>query len=806
MSHVMPNPAGAALVAPRPFKKALAAYRRGDLAKTETHCIATLSAKPDFFDALHLLAIVQGRRGRYGAALDNFDKALRLHPDDADLLNNRASALTEAKRYEEALASYDRALEVRPNYANAHNNRGCVLMDMQRYEEALTSYSKALVLDSNNAEFTNNLGRALTKLRRYPEALDCYDDALALRPDYVEALINRGVTLNELKQFSDALINLDQAVAKSPNHADALLNRGNAFFGLERFAEALEDCDRLLALHPQRADVYLNRGLVLTKLRRFEQAFKSYDEAFRHNGDAAEISICRAMTLMEMGETSKAIGAIDQLIAVRPNYPEAHKTRGQFLMHLGQLPEVITSLRRAVELRRDYPEAAWNLGYLLLLYGNFIEGWPHYESRRQQKGTTWTRLKGPEWRGEPLQGRRLFLYMEQGLGDALQFVRFVRVAARMGAKVTLGINGPLAKLFQAMNENPTIVRPGELTPAYDYQAPIMSMPLILGLDEKQIPADVPYLRADAARVASWKTRLPQSTFRIGIAWQGSKSDPERWVPLRAFAPLSRVPGVTLISLQKTDGLDQLANLPAEMTVETLDPDFDAGQDAFLDTAAVMMNLDLVVSIDTGIAHLAGALGRPVWIALKHHPDWRWMLERSDSPWYPTARLFRQKQKGEWTPVMEEIATELAALVSRSASSLESASGQSPSGLVWAPLSIGDLIDKIVILEIKAARMADPRKLAEVSKELNLLKQIDYGSAGCGPELKALTDQLRQANATLWDIEDRIRERERAQDFGPDFIELARAVYKTNDRRAALKNRINEISGSALMEMKAHPTY
>jgi tetratricopeptide (TPR) repeat protein len=652
------------LVTPKPFKKALAAYKRGELANVEAHCLATLSAKPVFFDALHLLAIVQSRSGRHSVALDNFDKALRLQPYNAELINNRASALTEAKRYEEALAGYDNALAVRSNYADAHNNRGCVLMEMQRYDEALTSYSKALILDPDNVEFINNLGRALTNLRRYPEALDCYDDAFALRPDYVEALINRGVTLNELKQFADALTCFDKALAISPNHLETLLNRGNALYGLDRFAEAAEAYDRLLALCPERSDVYLNLGLALTKLRRFDQAFKNYDEAFRHNGDAARISIHRAITLMEMGESNKAFDAIDQLIEARPNYPEGHNTRGVFLMQAGRLPEAITSLRRAVELRGEFPEAAWNLGYLLLLHGNFVEGWRHYESRRVQKGTTWVRLKGPEWRGGPLEGKRLLLYAEQGFGDALQFVRFVRVAARMGAKVMLGLYPPLAKLFSMMDEKPIIVRHGELTPEFDYHAPIMSVPFILGLDEKQIPADVPYLRADAARIAAWKARLPQSTFRIGIAWQGSKADPERWVPLKEFAPLSRVPDVTLISLQKTDGLDQLAEVPAGMTVETLGPDFDAGPDAFLDTTAVMMNLDLIVSIDTGIAHLAGALGRPVWIALKHHPDWRWLLDREDSPWYPTARLFRQRQKGEWTPVMQEIADELASLIGR----------------------------------------------------------------------------------------------------------------------------------------------
>jgi tetratricopeptide (TPR) repeat protein len=805
MPRVMQNSLDAAVLAPKPFRKALTAYNRGDLAKTEAYCLAALRDKPDFFDALHLLGIVQSRTGRHDGALDYFARALQLDPNNPDLINNRGSALTEAARYEEALACYDRSLEIRPNYANAHNNRGCVLMEMQRYEDALTSYSKALVLDSDNAEFINNMGRALTNLRRYSDALDCYGDALAVRPDYIEALINRGVTLTELKQFADALVCFDAALARAPDHIDALLNRGNALYRLDRFEEAVHDYDRLLARSPRRPEVYLNRGLALTKLQRFEAAFKSYDEAFRHNGDAAQIEIHRAMTLMETGEAAKALEAIDQLIEARPNYPEGHNTRGMFFMQLGRLPEAIANWQRALELRSDYPEAAWHLGYALLLFGDFVEGWRHYESRRIQKGTAWIKLNGPEWRGEPLQGKRLLLYMEQGLGDALQFVRFVRVATRMGAQVVLGVHGPLTELFRLVDETLIIYRHGESAPDFDYHAPIMSMPFILGLGEK-IPADVPYLRADEMRVASWKARLPQSRFRVGIAWQGSKADPDRWVPLGAFAPLSRIPGVTLISLQKTDGLDQLADLPAGMRVETLGPEFDAGPDAFLDSAAVMTSLDLIVSIDTAIAHLAGALGRPVWIALKRHPDWRWMLDRGDSPWYPTARLFRQKQKGDWAQVMEEIAAELAALVGQSDKASEPTQGQTPLGLVSAPISIGELIDKIVILEIKAARMTDPAKLSEVSKELSLLKQIDYGAAEHRQEIKAVQEELRRVNEKLWDIEDRLRECERGSKFGGEFVELARAVYITNDQRATLKRRINEISGSALKEIKAHPAY
>jgi tetratricopeptide (TPR) repeat protein len=794
------------LVAAGSFEKAVEAYNKGDLASANAYCLVRLKTKPKDFDALHLLGIVQSRLGNYAAALDTFDKALKLRPDHAELINNRAGALTEAKRYHEALIAYERALEIRPDYASAHNNRGCVFMEMERFEDALSSYGRAVVLDPDNAEFVNNLGRALTRLRRYTDALDCYGDALALRPDYDDALINRGVTLNELARHDEALECFDQLLTRVSNHADALLNRAHVLVKLNRFEEALDTYDRLLARYPDRHQALLHRGFALTKLKRFEEALECYEMALVRKVDPAEALNARATTLRDMDRVSEAIAEIERALVIRPDYAEGYEALGRALLHAGRLPEAISSFNRAVELRSDLAEAGWNLGYLLLLYGDFRQGWRHYEARRRMKGTIWTTLRGPEWQGELVRGKRLLLYAEQGFGDTIQFARFVSVAAGLGVQIIYGVYGPLAELMTTMDGNPIVVRNGEELPPYDWHAPIMSLPFILGLGENEIPADVPYLHADAARVQRWKRNLPQTTFRVGIIWQGSKSDQERWAPLAAFAPLSRVPGVTLISLQKTDGIEQLDALPPGMIVETLGPDFDAGPDAFLDSAAVMMNLDLVVSIDTGLAHLAGALACPVWIVLKKTPDWRWMLDRDDTPWYPTARLFRQKQKGEWEPVMKEVAAELALLIEQKEGGSEPLSRGSVGNPLWVPVSVGEFIDKIVILEIRAARIADPEKLGQVTKELALLNQIDFGDAEHRHEIGALRDELKQINQALWDIEDQIRECERAQDFGPEFVELARAVYKTNDRRAELKRAINEISGSAIVEMKAYPAY
>jgi hypothetical protein len=265
-------------------------------------------------------------------------------------------------------------------------------------------------------------------------------------------------------------------------------------------------------------------------------------------------------------------------------------------------------------------------------------------------------------------------------------------------------------------------------------------------------------------------------------------------------------------LQKNAGAEQLRDLPAGMTVETLGDEFDAGPDAFLDSAAVMMNLDLVISTDTALPHLAGALGRPVWIALKQVPDWRWMMDRPDCPWYPTARLFRQSRRDDWDGVFAQIASELARVAGERGrpTNSEGAAAQAMSahgaGAALAPVSFGELIDKIVILEIKASKLTDQQKLANVRNELALLGAVRAKLPLAGVDIDGLAGELRQVNETLWDIEDRIRGCERDQNFGPEFIELARSVYRTNDRRSALKRQINLLAGSAIVEEKSYRSY
>ena len=528
--------------------------------------------------------------------------------------------------FEQAAALCRRILEVSGDHFEALHLLAITLNQLNRLEEALDSFDRALKVQPDHAQALNNRGIVLEGLRRPAEALGSYDRALKLRPDYTEALNNRGNALQSLGRLDEAIESYGRALTLRPSHIEALHNQSNALLKLNEIGRALEGYDRVLELRPDYAEALNNRGSALLEVNRLEEALENYDSALK----------------------------------IRPDYPEALNNRGNALVKLNRLEGALDNFNRALNLQPNYVDALNNRGHLLLLMGKFTEGWKSYEWRRK-KSDTWTErdFPGPEWQGDTSPGTRLLLYAEQGLGDTIQFARFARMLAKRGLVVSLEVQRPLKGLLDGL-ENVTIFRRGENSPPYKAHCPLMSVPFVLqmGLDDIRAEAP-PYLAARQDLVERWRTRLPTDGLRVGIAWQvgpKGKANLGRSIPVRAFAPLARMEGVTLISLQKNDGVDQLRDLPADMRIVSFD-DLDRGPDAFLDTAAIMMNLDLVITSDTSIAHLAGALGRPVWVALKHVPDWRWMLERGDSPWYPSMRLFRQPRPDDWDGVMSKMVKE-----------------------------------------------------------------------------------------------------------------------------------------------------
>jgi tetratricopeptide (TPR) repeat protein len=754
--------------------RAIALHQKGELPEAEHFYSAILEVRPDHFDAKHLLGVVRHQQGRDHEALDMIGSALKRNPGSAEALSNQGAVLQRLGRHEEALKTYDRALAIRPDYPEALGNRGNALLELHRCEEALASCDRALALQPDRIEALSTRSNVLRQLERFEEALASCDRALTLQPRDAAILNSRGIVLRELKQFEKALETFDRALAIHPDHPEALNNRGNVLRQLKRYQEALTSYDRALAIRIDYPEALNGRGGALLDLERYEEALASYDRA----------------------------------LAVRPDYASPFNNRANALLELKRLDEALASYDRALEVEPGDADHRLNRALLLLLAGSFADGWREYEWRRKIKQWRERTFRQPEWAGEDVSSACVLLYSEQGLGDTIQFARFARSVATRGARVILEVPEPLGGLLQRVDGDAVIVRAGEPLPDFDRHLPLMSAPFILGWTPDQRAAEIPYLSADPIRIEQWSRRLPAGGFRVGIAWQGNPAAPidkRRSIPLTAFAPLGRIPGVRLISLQKGSGVEQLADLPPEMVVETLGADFDSGPDAFLDTAAVMMHLDLIVTSDSALAHLAGALGRPAWIVLKHVSDWRWMMHREDSPWYPTARLFRQHRAGKWDEVFTRVAAELAQVVANS--------GAAPAGpeadrskipdTISVAVSVGELIDKLTILMIKSERIREPDKLANVRRELEILTEARLRFVGASPEIQLLEKDLKRINEELWGIEDNIRDCERRADFGSTFIELARAVYKTNERRAAVKRRINDVSGSVLIEEKSY---
>ena len=507
------------------------------------------------------------------------------------------------------------------------------------YEEAVGSHRRGdlaaaeglyrQVLAAAPASFAarHMLGVLKAQQGAIPEALELLAAAVAQKPDAPDAQFNYGKVLRDGGRLSEALAAYDRALTANPDYAAARIARaetanllGNQLRESGKFADALACYDKALGDAPGYADALNNRAVAWWSLGRFEEALAGFDQA----------------------------------LAAKPGYVEAWFNRGNALRDLMRLGEAKQSYDQAIAIDPDFAPAYRNKGFCALLQADFAQGLPLYEWRKRVSPPVEARsYPQPLWTGsEDIGGKTLFLYVEQGLGDTIQFYRFVAPLLARGARVVLSVQDSLIRLLEDASPKVTLIGSREVPPAFDYHIPLMSLPLALGLTADSIPARDSYLAAQADRVARWRARIGEKGFKIGISWQGARTGvTSRAMPLSCFAGLSRLENVRLISLQKGFGAEQMAGLPG---VESLGEDFDAGADAFLDSAAVMQNLDLVITLDSAMAHLAGALGRPVWVALKQVPDWRWFLGRSDSPWYPGMKLFRQKKDGDWMPVFTEM--------------------------------------------------------------------------------------------------------------------------------------------------------
>lgn len=596
--------------------------------------------------------------GREVEAKTAYEQALAIAPGLAEGWRNRGKILRAQGRPADALISFDRALRIDSGDDEAHTLRGHALHDLGRREEALRSYRLALVIRPKAADLLSLCGRVLTELGLEVEALACLDEALATRPNDTQLLYQSCVALDLLNAYDELLKRCDRLLALASDHPVAWLARGNALQGLHRYEEAIVAYGKALIHDPDLSDALRNRAAALRMQGRFAEALDDYDRALAGAGTKTELFYNRAIALQQLGRYDEALASYEAATAVPAETAQSRYTRSVALQQLRRDQEALEGYQLAWKTDPNHGAARRSEAFCRLLLGDLAEGWLQHEGRWLANDVMLRQRHAdrPLWLGtEPVAGKTVLLHAEQGYGDTLQFCRYASMVEARGATVVLEVPPALKRLLGSLGGVSRLVSDDEPTPAFDLQCPLMSLPLAFKTDLTNIPAVTPYLQADSARREKWRQRLDEVARpgrpRVGLAWSGNprqKNDQNRSMLFADMAPLY-ARDATFVSLQP---------FVRERDVETLTQSgivhFGAELADFADTAALMEALDCVISVDTSVAHLAGALARPLWVLLCRVPDWRWLLDRDDSPWYPEARLFRQDKPGDWPTLIGQV--------------------------------------------------------------------------------------------------------------------------------------------------------
>jgi tetratricopeptide (TPR) repeat protein len=651
---------------------------------------------PTMTRALVSLGRIAGAMGETKLAVKYSKAAVRSAPKHAAAHNVLGNALLLEGKQELAKASYLCAIKVDANFADAHYNVGNLYRQQKDDAAAVDSYRHAIELSPLQADVYNSLGAVLADMGQTEEANKAFLRALELDPSYAEAYFNLGSELAKDGEHDRAIEYLLKAVALRPNYAKAYHNLGVSQQALGDFAAATTAYRRALACKPEDANTYSHMGTALVDMGQPEAAVEAFARAVELHPSCAEAYFNLGSALAQSGDTERAIEHFHTAIDMRPDYAKTYQNLGVAQQALGNLDAAISAYRRALvcqpgdvdvrsnlasvlilrgddegitlfeELLEEEPNSGhihWNFSVALLMQGNYARGWREYEWRRQ-----WDKFPSPKrefsqphWQGEALEGARIFLHCEQGFGDTLQFTRYVPLVAGRGGRVILEVQPGLYYLLKGMEGVDQCIRQGDPLPEFDCYCSLMSLPLMFGTTMETIPPMIP-LRYGGGGGDLFAASGEGRSLKVGLVWAGNPkhaSDLLRSIPLRQFLPLTEVDSVSLISLQKGPAAVQINEGYLPFTL----PDPLASVTDFTQTGAVVAGLDLVITVDTAVAHLAATMGKPVWMLISHLPDWRWGLHSETTPWYPTVRIFRQSYTGGWEELMKRVASELALFVS-----------------------------------------------------------------------------------------------------------------------------------------------
>ena len=663
------------------LRQAAAHHQHGELASAEVLYRKLLEILPDQSAVLHLLGVLLGQTdrleeslamleravtaspgvamyrndlgnalrnaGRLNEAIASFAAAVELDPTSVSATANLGNALGDAGRFDEAVAACRRAVELAPDVAAVHSDLGVALAQLHHWDQSIAEHERAIALDPNTTAFWNNYFTALRKAGRVQESEAAAGHAVELDVRSPVALNNLAICRLDAGDTDPAISLLRSAIRIDPDYADAHNNLGNALCAAGQAGAGEVEVREAMKLRPNFADAHTNLSTALREQGRLTDALDAADVAVRLDSKSSTGHTNRGACLADNARFEEAVDAFERAIALDPESVAAHTNLAAAYAALGMKDRCLAAARRAVEIDPSHAAAHTNLGLMLLTFGEFAQGWAENEWRWAANTKSRRReFPQPQWDGSPLHGRTILLHAEQGFGDGIQFMRYAPLVAARGGQVILEVAPALARLAKTLAGVDTVIAYGEPLPAFDVQCPLMSLPLAIGT----IPSTVPYLSATDECKSFWSARLGElKGFRIGLVWAGRathSNDRNRSMPFERLRPLFAVPGISWVSLQQQPASiassgENILNLGDELH-------------DFADTAGLLGNLDGLVSVDSAVAHLAGAMAVPTWLMLPRVADWRWMIDRVDSDWYPQHRLVRQRVSGEWVPVVEAI--------------------------------------------------------------------------------------------------------------------------------------------------------
>jgi tetratricopeptide (TPR) repeat protein len=624
---------------------------------------AVLTAQPENADALHLLGVLACDAGKTEAGIALVQQAIRLRPTVAPFHNTLGNAMASLRRVEEARFAFEWALQLNPDFVEARVNLGNLLQDLNQPDEAVTHYRRALETRPMAAEIHNNLGNALRRSGALEDSIAAFRLALRLNQHYPEAYVNLAAALLAANSTEEAAHCCEEAIRQNPLLAAAHSNYAAVLLAQSSFGKAEAASREALRLQSEYAEAHHNLGNALRAQGMYGDAVFHYREALRLRPDLEEATrtlsatfLDEAVMLSKQCRFAEAEAICRTNLDSDPDDADSYRILGNIYFRQRRLNEAGVCYAAALKLRPEDAGAHYNRALLLLLRGEFEEGWQEYEWRWQRPDARICAPAQPRWQGEPLDGRRILICAEQGLGDCIQFLRYLPMVREAGGRVIFQCPSALTTWMEKLPGITEVADLAAAPPEADFHAPLLSLPRVFRTSLESIPSHTPYLSPPPHLLDAWRERLASyDGLRAGLVWAGSpqnSEDTNRSIPLTQLQPLCDTPGVSMICLQQGAGT-------GELPIHYLG---DWG--SIEDFAAIMMNLDLVISVDTMPAHLAGALGRPVWTLLRFAADYRWLLDREDSPWYPTMRLFRQPCPGDWDSIVRAVGDALRLYASR----------------------------------------------------------------------------------------------------------------------------------------------